>query len=297
MFRCKACASAYLDPRPSIAAISMAYQNYITHDAVPCYASQQFLKKIQDRLANGYRNYRYGTRDYPANMIGILVAHLLPNKKATIDAGMRHLAPKKGRGRLLDIGFGNGLFLSRTKAAGWNAVGVDTDLKVVERAEKDGLDVHAGGIESIDPSEKFDVITMAHVIEHLHHPVEALRTCYQLLAPNGVLWIETPNITSLGHQLFGPDWRGIEPPRHLVLFNLNALSSALKDAGFNKIEIQPYRPICDFIFSSSLAIANGKDPYSQSGHHIPSGIVKKAERIARRDPRQREFITFKAWKH
>ena len=297
IYQCESCASAYLDPRATPETIGFAYKHYITHEKIPNFSSLSFFERLKARFANGYRNHRYGTRDVPTSVLGILVAGLLPKGRAIIDAGMRHLPKGNDRGRLLDIGFGNGLFLLRAAKAGWDVVGVDSDVKTVDAASKLGLDVRFGGVESLDPSiEKFDVITLAHVIEHVHHPVEVLRACYRLLEKNGFLWVETPNIASIGHRLFDDCWRGLEPPRHLVIFNLMSMTTALHAVGFKKVVSQPYRPLCDFLFNQSQAISEGVDPYSVKQRLRPTHIVKEAERIARRYPSCREFITVKAWK-
>lgn len=297
LYRCESCASAYIDPRPTTGTIGLAYQNYITHEKIPSFSSLSFLEKLRVLLANGYRNHRYGTCDYPTSILGILAAGLIPNARAIIDAGMRHLPKGNDRGRLLDIGFGNGVFLSRASFAGWDVVGVDSDQKAVDAASCSGLDVRLGSVESLDPSiEQFDVITLSHVIEHVHHPLKVLQACNRLLRAGGFLWLETPNVASMGHRLFGNCWRGLEPPRHLVLFNLRSMCNTLRAAGFTKINLQPYRPLCDVMFRSSWAILKGDDPYSVSRHYGPNSIVKKANRIARREPAYREFITLKAWK-
>lgn len=297
MYRCESCASAYLDPRPTSETIALAYHRYFTHEEVPGYSSLSFLGKLRRRFANGYRNHRYGARDYPASILGILAASLMPSGRAIIDAGMRHLPKDNAKKRLLDLGCGNGAFLLRARSAGWAVVGADFDSKAVEAARCQGLDVRLGGVESLNPSiEQFDVITLAHVIEHVHQPVEVLQACYSLLKPGGYLWIETPNIASEGHQLFGRNWRGLEPPRHLVLFTLESMRSALSKVGFTELKVQPYRPLCDGIFSASAAISEGTDPYSGSHRNAPPGLVKKAEQIARHNPERREFITVKAWK-
>jgi len=55
--------------------------------------------------------------------------------------------------------------LKLSECAGWDIVGVDLDLKAVESARKQGLDVCLGGVETLDPSnEQFDVVILAHVI-------------------------------------------------------------------------------------------------------------------------------------
>ncbi len=297
MYRCKSCASAFLDPRPTSGTIGLAYQNYFTHDEAADFSSLSFLRKLRRRFTNGYRNHRYGTRDYPASILGILAASIMPQGRAIIDAGMRHLPKENSRKQLLDLGCGNGAFLLQARNAGWAVVGVDFDSKAVEAARSQGLDIRLGGVGELDPAnEQFDVITLSHVIEHVHHPVELLQACYELLKPGGFLWLETPNIASEGHRLYGAAWRGLEPPRHLVLFTLESMYNALSTAGFAEVEVQPYRPLCGRIFGASKAIADGIDPYSDLRRTGPPGIVRKAERIAKRYPARREFITVKAWK-
>ena len=297
MYQCKSCASAYLDPRPNSETISLAYQYYFTHDEVPYFDSLSFLGKFRRRIANGYRNHYFGTHDYPASIFGIIAARLIPNIGATIDANMRHLCKENIKKRLLDVGCGNGGFLLLARSAGWDVVGVDPDSKAVEAARIQDLDVRLGGVEALDPSiEQFDAITLSHVIEHVHHPVEVLQACHRLLRPGGFLWIETPNIASQGHLLFGATWRGLEPPSHLVLFTLESMISALSTAGFAEEENQPYRPCCNRMFSASSSISMGIDPYREPRKNAPSGLVRKAEQIAKHDPEQREFITVKAWK-
>jgi len=299
MYRCGACASTYLDPRPTRETIGLAYQRYATHEKteVRDFQTLSVLKRLRRSLANGYRNHRYGTRLYPASILGILAAIVMPDRRAIIDWQMRHLPKGNSRKWLLDLGCGNGEFLLRARSAGWEVVGADPDAKAVEAARGHGLEVRLGGVEALDPSvERFDVITLAHVIEHVHHPGEVLEACYRLLKPGGYLWLETPNITSEGHEVFGRNWRGLEPPRHLVLFTAESLRQALSRAGFIEVKVQSYFPLWEDIFGASQAIAEGIDPYSVSRPKAPRGLVRKAERIARRDPARREFITVKAWK-
>jgi 2-polyprenyl-3-methyl-5-hydroxy-6-metoxy-1,4-benzoquinol methylase len=294
---CEGCAAAFLDPRPTPQTIGLAYQRYFTHNMAPDYQSLGPVSRIRRRLANGYRNRKFDTQDYPASFFGVVALPMLPRMKAIVDAGMRHLPQRPDGGRLLDLGCGNGAFLLRARSAGWKTVGIDFDSKAVHAAQTLGLDVRLGGVESLDPAEeRFNVITMSHVIEHVHDPVGVLRACANLLEPDGVLWVETPNICSLGHDRYGRHWRGLEPPRHLVLFSPAALKQALRAAGFSDIRVQPYRQLCRETFSASAAIAQGIDPYSSDRPAVPADVVTNAERLAREDPERREFITVQARK-
>ena len=275
-----------------------AYRDYYTHEMPPSFSVLPAAAKIRRALANGYRNWRYGTREYPASSWGVVFAMLSPNARADLDRGMRHL-PKPAPGqRLLDIGCGNGAFLRRAQSAGWTAVGLDADPKAVQAAIESGLDVRNLSVDELDSeAEQFDVITMSHVIEHVHDPIGVLRSCYRLLKPNGMLWIETPNLDSTGHRVYGPSWRGLEPPRHLVLFTHGSLGFAMRRAGFLEFETLPYVPLCVEMFRASTAIERGISLSSTEGAKLsPSENVRQAERIAKADATKREFVAIRAWK-
>ena len=297
MYRCKSCASAWLDPCPTPETIGLAYQRYFTHDKTPGSSSLSYLGKLRQGLANGYRSYRYGTREYPAYSLGILAATLMPNRRATIDAGMRHLPKAEAGQRLLDLGCGNGEFLLRARSAGWDVVGVDFDLKAVEAARCQGLDVLLGGVESLDPSiEEFDVITLANVIEHVHQAVEILRACYKLLKPGGYLWLETPNIDSFGHRWFTRHWRGLEPPRHLVIFNWNSMETLLLETGFRLEHRFPRTNEFPNLAAKSRAIEAGTDPYQRKITLLDKIIGLGARLMTNIDSHNSEFVTILAVK-
>jgi hypothetical protein len=131
----------------------------------------------------------------------------------------------------------------------------------------------------------------------MHDPAAALRHCYALLKPNGWIWIETPNVDAQGHESFGPSWRGLEPPRHLVLFNRPSLFDLLGKIGFAELEDLPYRPLCDYLFKESNKIAGELN--DQSSCDTPSNLARKiaiAERRAKRNAGLREFVTVRAIK-
>lgn len=241
MFRCRDCQSAYLDPRPTQNTIGIAYQVYHTHDAVRPTPTERLTlqKKLGRALANGYRNRRFRAHLQPSSNFGALAMMVVPGMRSLLERRHRHL-PKESKGRLLDVGFGDGAFLIDAAAIGWDAVGTDIDPAVIEAARARGLNVTCGTVDEV--KGPFDYITLAHTIEHFHEPVRVLRRCHELLAPGGKIWIETPNADARGLRRFGRDWRGLEPPRHLVLFTRNSLRGALEREGFSDIRnfAQPY---------------------------------------------------------
>lgn len=262
---CTQCRSAYLDPRPNPASIHKAYATYYTH-AVGTERDNviqlSFFRRLRRMISNGYLNHRYGTKRHPASGLGQWMAKLLPSQRQALDIGFRYL-PKPIQGqRLLDIGCGNGDFLVSAREAGWQVSGVEPDPKAAAATRQRGIDVTVGTVDLLEGvSHCFDAITLSHVIEHVHEPKQLLQAVQRLLKPGGIVYIDTPNIQSHGTAIFKKNWRGLETPRHLVLFNPASLTELLYATGFAGIKIERRTAVQQGMYLSSLRMAAGHSPY------------------------------------
>lgn len=118
-------------------------------------------------------------------------------ERALRDLAVR-LTRVSGPGKLLDVGCGDGHFLSLCSELGWSAVGIEADANLAARAHRNtGLEIRAGQYtpESFPP-ESFDAISMVHCLEHFPAPQDALAAAWQQLSPGGCLCIEVPSIRS-----------------------------------------------------------------------------------------------------
>ena len=159
------------------------------------------------------------------------------------------------------------------------------------------MNVFSGGIEVFSgESSLFDAITLSHVIEHVYDPNALLESCFKLLRPNGYIWIDTPNIDAQGHRYYGPFWRGLEPPRHLVLFTRNSLMHAVRQAGFIDVRDAPYQPLCAVLFAKSEALSFGLNPYEAKVTCLNRLRAIPYEIRAWARPSVREFLTVMARK-
>lgn len=293
--KCHECATVYLDPRPSPESLTLAYGEYFTHVARLA-GRRTGLRWLLSFIDSSYQRLRFGFQpNFRDNICGSPL-YLWTNRRRAVEAGMRNMPRCTAGGRLLDLGCGNGEFMLHARNVGWQVVGADLDPKAVRAARSNGLNVYEGGIDVFgSDSQQFDAITLSHVIEHVYDPVETLRSCRRLLRTGGWIWIDTPNIEAIGHDRFGADWRGLEPPRHLVIFARKSLIRSLKEAGFSDISDSPYRPLCAGMFAASMDILLQR---TGSGKHNAAGeqnLVKQAEEIAYRMVEKREHVTLLAW--
>ncbi|MGH8157915.1 MAG: class I SAM-dependent methyltransferase [Rhodanobacter sp.] len=299
LYRCTHCHSAYLDPRPSEASIGKAYGDYYTHNADgPRTPSDKpgIVRHLKRALTNGYVNARYGTQRQPASRVGVWLAKVLPLRRQKRDAEFRFLPKPQPGQKLLDIGCGNGDFLFNARDAGWDVAGVDPDPAAVAAAKQRGLDARVGSVGLFaDEPGVFDAISLSHVLEHLHEPVPFIQAVHRLLKPDGALFIDTPNIESRGAQRWGRNWRGLETPRHLVLFSRTGLISLLQAAGFENIETKRRTAVRQSMYLASLRMQLGKSPDGGQPRRLPTMMrLRLAWSVA--NVRDDEFLTLLARK-
>ncbi len=146
----------------------------------------------------------------------------------------------KVRGVLVDIGCGNGNIIHTAKELGWETWRIDPDPKAVEVAKSTGAKVFQSNLPDTGlPSDYFDVVTLNHVIEHLHDPTASLKEIYRILKPGGMIWVATPNLKSEGLRRFHSNWLHLDSPRHLVLFTPESLKLSCIKAGFSDVSLKP----------------------------------------------------------
>lgn len=231
------CGLLWLDPMPLEEDLGLAYQDYYTHDA----RERSIVHRIARLL------YRLATGS-------VLALAGIPGERRRADQMfLGNVAP----GRLLDVGCGSGRFLGAMQGRGWTVMGVDFDPAAIRVArQRYGIEVRQGTVADLAVEGlQFDAITASHVIEHVRDPVGLLAECRRLLRPGGRLVLRTPNARSYGLARYGAAWRGLEPPRHLHLFTVEALSACAARAGFAAVECFTSTAMADMTLVASRLIA------------------------------------------
>jgi 2-polyprenyl-3-methyl-5-hydroxy-6-metoxy-1,4-benzoquinol methylase len=138
-------------------------------------------------------------------------------------------------GKILDVGTGSGILLrqiARVKGSTKDLYANDFSESILAPLRKEGFETLLGQAETLETTQRFAVICMNQVLEHLQNPVSVVQRLTTLLAPEGYLFIETPNIASLDARIFGARyWGGYHIPRHFWLFSERSLRQLLTSSG------------------------------------------------------------------
>lgn len=150
-------------------------------------------------------------------------------------ARARRLAPllpapiPSTKARVLDIGASSGEFTFVMREAGFAATGLEPNWGYAEFARREyEVDIRQGGWDSPEfPREALHLVTMNHVMEHLTDPWAAMRRIHAALAPEGLLFIEVPNLAGIRKQLANTFHAA-----HIWNFTPETLVAAAWQAGF-----------------------------------------------------------------
>ncbi len=138
---------------------------------------------------------------------------------------------------LLDIGSGMGFFIKHMHDLGWNVTGVEPDPNLSAYSRNIlSLKTITDTIENLNLTEKFDVVTLFHTLEHVNDPQTVIKKLSKLVKDNSLLIIEVPNISSPFAKIQKDSWGAIDPYAHRYYFSQKTLTSFLEKNGFIILE-------------------------------------------------------------
>lgn len=130
-------------------------------------------------------------------------------EKAWISRRVKIIKKYVSAGRSIDIGCGQGEIPIALQRRGFNAEGLDESTYIINLLKKNSPKVkwYAGLAEDLLSSlGRYDVVTLYHVLEHIPHPLDAMRNILKLVKKGGVIIIEVPNIGGNMAKLKGRGW-------------------------------------------------------------------------------------------
>lgn len=232
--QCNQCGFKLTNPRPDASTIGSYYKSdqYVSHN------------DTGGGLINSvYRLVRNYTLQGKVNLINKLTGRV---------------------GEVLDIGCGTGSFLLASQNAGWKISGVEPDADARKVAEVKLNTSIKESLEQIGANQKFDVISMWHVLEHMPDLNKVVSQLYSLLADKGTVVIAVPNCASYDADYYKSYWAAYDVPRHFHHFTPDTITALFKKHGFVLAE-QKQMPFDAFYISMlSSKYRTGKTDYIES---------------------------------
>jgi len=225
---CKNCGFRFVNPRPTQEKIGKYYETeeYVSHS----------------NTKKGIINLVYA----------IVKNRALKNKYKLVSQ------TQKGK-EILDIGCGPGDFLSVFKTNGWNTYGIEPNKSAREIAKKDhNLNVFSEDELETFSAKKFDVITLWHVLEHVHTLNSRIEKLKSLLKDDGLLVVAVPNCASYDATKYGKFWAAYDLPRHIYHFRQSDIKTLFSKHGMKITKTIPMKYDSYYISLLSEKYKTGK---------------------------------------
>lgn len=209
--RCQKCSLLFTNPRPKEEKIGPYY------DFPEYYSHEKNNKSITQIIYKLVREY-------------------------SVSKKVKLITELKGEGKILDYGCGTGEFLQAAKAKGWKINGVEPTAKARNQANTILENAVVETIDHLEDKRKYDIISLFHVLEHIHSLRKTVKKILKRLKSDGYIIIAVPNPESYDAKLYGKDWAGWDVPRHLYHFNQTAIKNfeQLFDLELVKVNPMPF---------------------------------------------------------
>ena len=231
---CKNCGYRFTSPRPKEKFIGKYYQskNYISHNSTK--------KGLINKIYHIVRKYQFY------------------NKSQLIKKYSRTSGKK-----ILDIGCGTGDFLKYMQNKKWEIDGIEKNEGARKIAiKKNNIRINSD-LLSLKEKDKYDVVTMWHVLEHIYYPQSYIKKIYKILKKDGVIIIAVPNCNSYDAKKYKENWVAYDLPIHVSHFRKKDIYNI---ANKNNLKLKHVEPM--FFDAYYISMLSSK----KKGENIIKGI-------------------------
>jgi SAM-dependent methyltransferase len=130
--------------------------------------------------------------------------------------------------------------MERMRRSGWSVEGIEVSPAGRRYArQRWDLDVYAQPLEELPlEADRYDVVTLFYVIEHVADPIQVLKTVKRIVKPGGLILLRWPHTTPIV-KLLGPWAHRLDlyhTPYHLYDFSPVTMARLMGLAGFSAVE-------------------------------------------------------------
>jgi SAM-dependent methyltransferase len=184
------------------------------------------FQSFNPKLAGGAAFYEHLNKNLPG-----YYAPARPENERNARFAVRH-----GYRTILDVGCGSGFALDAAKRVGLQTFGVELSRGAAEVAASRGHQIFPLLLEDMDRTweQKFDLISLNQVLEHVAEPVNLVKQCTRFLSPRGVIAIAVPS--EQGVLRFCPWLETNWPPHHVSRWEMQNFCKLADLAGLRIVE-------------------------------------------------------------
>jgi SAM-dependent methyltransferase len=263
LVKCKRCGMIYINPMPRPREIKEMYEGKYFESAYHCDVSEKSYFDNEEEIRKRSRYF------------------------------LEKIAKYKKKGHLLEIGCAGGYFIAEAQKMGFQSEGLDISKTAVAFARKKlGLKVFNGRLADAPfGKESFDIVYMAHILEHDVSPSRLLDETRAVLRTGGLIVVEVPCFLSSFYyrfiRLFSRITRtekrmrvfkvkakdDVRLPYHLYEFSPKTLRRLIRSRGFHIVEVEQEMPIPE-----SVLKGKGKIPFIRYSSNFMKSLVKNGLR-------------------
>jgi 2-polyprenyl-3-methyl-5-hydroxy-6-metoxy-1,4-benzoquinol methylase len=231
LVKCNSCGLIFTNPRPDKKSIGSYYE------------SEDYISHTNSKKGILNNTYQYARK------------YAIHNKYALVKS-----YANSDNSSLLDIGCGTGEFLGYCKEKGFKCIGIEpsADARKLAKQNHDLAVFDLNELGAIE-SDSFDVITMWHVLEHVHDLKPAIQTVKRILKPGGYYLVAVPNPDSFDAKQYGAYWAAFDVPRHLFHFVPSTMKKIMANAGFQFLAAKPMKMDAYYVSLLSEKYSSGKE--------------------------------------
>lgn len=237
---CPVCGSPDIKNVLSVKDYTVSNKTFVIAECNSC--SLRFTQDVPDAasIAPYYKSENYISHTNTSK--GLINRLYQSVRKRTLKQKRRLIERASGikKGRLLDVGSGTGAFANEMQQAGWQVTGLepDADARAVGKQSYNIDLADIGQFYQLRESS-YDIITMWHVLEHVHDLQGYIAKLKLLMTENGKLFIAVPNYTSKDAAAYKEQWAAYDVPRHLYHFSPRSMQVLMEKHGLRILQHKP----------------------------------------------------------
>jgi 2-polyprenyl-3-methyl-5-hydroxy-6-metoxy-1,4-benzoquinol methylase len=222
------------------------------------------LVRQQDNISYSTKNIDSYYKDTYRTPLDLRSVKVSDKRRKNAEKRLRFISKLKHGGSLLEIGFGDGVFLEMASEK-YRATGLDPSTAYNNNhayLKGKGISVHLSSLKKFNSHFKYDIICSFLVLEHIKYPTQFLSHVLKYMKKNSLLVLEVPDIDC--YAKFNSET--LLTHEHVYHYNISTLSTLLSSIKLELVAFTNNRVSYGFSLIAAFKLGK-KQIVVEGGHH------------------------------